>query len=303
VSPLFGSRQRRWLLAARGVIGALGMTTFYLSIQLLPLADATVLFFANGPLAALLAWVLRGEPMGLGGAAGVLASFAGVVVLAHPPFMFGGHAEWGPRRAAGTSVGLLSALFAAGAFVCIRAIGKGEPALVVALWFHSAALFSAVPLALGWPERAVALSAGDAGLLLAVAAASFLGQLLITRGLQSEPAARASAVNFSQVLWSYAFGLALFNDRLTLPGAAGSLLIAAGIFIVQAFKPPPPQPSALSAAAAAAAGEEAAAAAAAAPLPGAVQLAIAPAGCGEGDALLGGGDGRGGGGDGRGGGG
>lgn len=61
-----------------------------------------------------------GEPLGWQGIAGGAASFGGVVLLAHPPFLFGGHEDWGQRRVVGMAVGLLSALGAAAAFVSIR---------------------------------------------------------------------------------------------------------------------------------------------------------------------------------------
>lgn len=71
---------------------------------------------------------------------------------------------------------------------------------MVALWFHTATLAtSSLPLAVGWPQRGVLPAGGDAALLLGVAACSFLGQLLITRGMQVLSAAKASAINFMQV--------------------------------------------------------------------------------------------------------
>jgi drug/metabolite transporter (DMT)-like permease len=81
-----------------------------------------------------------------------------------------------------------------------RFIGKSEPAIVVALWFHtSTALLSVVPLALSWPQAATPVGWFDALMLLGVSAGSFLGQLFMTRGLQLENASLISSLNFSQV--------------------------------------------------------------------------------------------------------
>lgn len=101
---------------------------------------------------------------------------------------------------AGTVFGLLSAVFSSLAFLCIRYIKSGEPALVLALWFHAtAATTSSVPLAVGWPQPAVLPSGHDVALLLGVAASSFCGQILLNRGFQVQPAAIASAINCTQV--------------------------------------------------------------------------------------------------------
>jgi drug/metabolite transporter (DMT)-like permease len=81
--------------------------------------------------AALLSWTAltstahaslhcRGEPLGLLGFAGCGISLLGMVVLVHPPMIFGGHAQWGPRRVWGTGFGLFSAICCAGAFISIR---------------------------------------------------------------------------------------------------------------------------------------------------------------------------------------
>ena len=68
------------------------------------------------------------------------------------------------------------------------------------MFFHIAALLTAaVPLAVGYPQRAVAPTPPQATLLLGIAACSFSGNLLINRAFQIELAAKASAVNFSQV--------------------------------------------------------------------------------------------------------
>jgi len=65
-------------------------------------------------------WRNRGEALGLAGGAGVLCSLMGLVVLMHPPMLFGGHVSWGAQRIWGSSCGVLSAFFSAGAFISIR---------------------------------------------------------------------------------------------------------------------------------------------------------------------------------------
>lgn len=243
IAPMFGARRSWGWLVPRGLFGAAAMISFYGSILLLPLADSMALFFANPALTAVAAWAIRGEALGLLGVVGCLLSLAGMVVLTHPPMLFGGHEDWGPRRVWGTVLGAVAACCAAGAFICIRFIGRAEPSLVIATYFHMATLaLSSAPLALGWPQRAVPLGWFDTGLMLGVAATSFLGQLFLTRGFQLESAAKSSALNFSQVLYSYCFGVAIFGKRLLPAGLAGTGLIAAGIVCVSA-RTAPVQPS------------------------------------------------------------
>ncbi len=85
----------------------------------------TVIFYICPALTALLAWLLLGEAFGWLTAGGCLASLAGVALVAQPPWLAGsGGSEWGPQRALGTVFGFAGASLAAGAYICIRTIGK-----------------------------------------------------------------------------------------------------------------------------------------------------------------------------------
>ncbi|KAG2429743.1 hypothetical protein HXX76_010527 [Chlamydomonas incerta] len=288
VAPLFGKRANLKFLLARGLFGAAAMTSYYFSLKLLPLADAVTLFFLNPAVTAIVAWAVLKEPLGGRGVAGVLVSVAGLVLITRPPFLGfssgsssssssgssssaalhgdGGvgvsssaaaaaaaaATAWDAQRLLGTLFGVLSALLSAGAFISIRFIGKSEPALVMSVYFHlSAAASCAVPLLLGLPQRAVAPSGPQWALLAGVAATSFWGQILIGRGFQLLSAARASAINFTQVVYSYMLGLLFLHESLSLSGGAGSALIATGAVLVNLRPKPPPQTAAAAAAAAA----------------------------------------------------
>ena len=230
----WGAAALRPLLVLRGAIGCVAMVLYYLALVRLPMADAVLLFFVNVPATAIAAWLVAGERTGPRAAAGAAAALAGLVLVLHPPWLFGGHAAWGPERAAGVAAGLGSAALSAGAFLTIRRIGRREPALVVALYFHAATvLISAVPLLVfRFPAPPVVPgSLRDAALMVGVAAASFFGQLTLTRGFQLLPAGRASAINLLQVLFSALWGWLAFGDVPTPAGLAGGALIVGGALL------------------------------------------------------------------------
>jgi drug/metabolite transporter (DMT)-like permease len=62
-------------------------------------AQMTIMY-SNPVLCAMLGWVLRGERVGLVGALGIMVTMLGVVFVAQPPVIFGGH-EWSHTRMAG----------------------------------------------------------------------------------------------------------------------------------------------------------------------------------------------------------
>ncbi|KAI8475084.1 MAG: hypothetical protein J3K34DRAFT_406007 [Monoraphidium minutum] len=203
VSPLWGRPANARYLVGRGVAGTLAVTCNYTAVALLPLGDAAGLNMLKPCAVAAAGWLLLGEPLGAAGAAGLAVSVAGVVVLVHPPALFGGHAESGRQRVLGTAAALGSSAFAAGVAFSIRRIGRSEAALTVALAFHSCTLVMSSPtLALSWPAPAVLPAPRDWGLLVAIALTSFAAQLLLTRSFQLLPAGRASAMGFTSVIYS-----------------------------------------------------------------------------------------------------
>lgn len=87
-----------------------------------------------------------------------------------------------------------------GAFVAIRAIDQSQTVLVLTGWYHwVVATTTSVPLLLGWPTPARLPTRHEAGLLVAVSAAHFVGQLLLNREFQLLSATRGSAINVLQV--------------------------------------------------------------------------------------------------------
>ena len=60
------------------------------------------IMYANPVLCAILGWALRAERVGIMGALGIAVTMLGVVFVAQPPVLFGGH-EWSHARMAGAS--------------------------------------------------------------------------------------------------------------------------------------------------------------------------------------------------------
>lgn len=233
IKPLFGHRRTLPLLVLRGLFGTAAIACSYAALLNLPLGDAVTLAQLRPPVMAVMGYLLLHEPLGWLGAAGCLISLVGATIVSHPPFLFGGHSQWGQQRMLGTLCGIASPCFGAGTGYCIRRIQKQEPALVVALYFHICTVGLLVwPLLAGWPQAAVMVSARDAALLLGISCTSFSAQLLMTRAFQLLHAAHASSLNFLGVVYSHALGALVFGEQLTLFTLAGGVLIFAGVLLV-----------------------------------------------------------------------
>lgn len=223
--------QRKGLLIARGAVGALALICVYYSVTHLPLAEATVLQYLHPMFTALLAlWFLR-EAVQRSTLFCVLFSFAGMVLVAKPDFllsMLNGELQSLDEFAVLAAV--LGAFGSAVAYVLVRKLNQTEDASVIIFYFPLIALPLAL-LLLGqdfvWPSGTTWLT------LLAVGVFTQIGQIGLTKAMQTETASKATAFSYLQVPFSALLGWYFFTevpDYLTLIGA-GMILAAAMVNI------------------------------------------------------------------------
>ena len=85
----FGPPAKRRLLWLRGFAGSTSVALFFWGLTKLPLSDATVLFFTNPIVAAIVARFVLGEKWGYFEAGAALVSLLGVTFISRPQFIFG----------------------------------------------------------------------------------------------------------------------------------------------------------------------------------------------------------------------
>ena len=212
--------ERRALLSFRGLLGFGALLCFFYSVIHLPLADATVIQYTNPAFAAIIAAMLLGERIGVREGAAIAGSLAGVLLVARPSFLFGGAAPRLDPTAVG--VALLGALLSAGAYVAVRALTRTEEPLVIVFYFAVVSVLGSIPLVVVdpvWPRGTEWL------VLLGVGVTTQLGQVYLTKGLREEPAGRALAVGYLQIVFAGAWGLLFFGEVPSPSGLLGFVLI------------------------------------------------------------------------------
>lgn len=218
----------RGLLFLRGLLGFGALSCFFWALVHLPLAEATVIQYLNPVFTALLAALLLGERLEWRAMASVLGSLSGLVLVLRPPFLFGGGVESLDPLASG--VALAGALFSAGAYTTVRRIGPAEHPLVIVFWFPLVATPLSLPMVLSvwqWPTPL------EWAALIGVGVATQVAQVFMTRGLQKEPAARATAVSYLQIVFASMWGALVLGDMpdaLTMAGA--SLIIGSTLLLL-----------------------------------------------------------------------
>lgn len=223
--------QRRGLLALRGILGCLALWCLYGALTLLPLASATLLQYLYPSLTALIAWLWLRERPSRGILLATLLGWLGVVLVAHPTALIrttGLAAAGPPLPIAGVVLAISGALLTALAYVSVRSLSRSEPPLVIVFWFPLVAALMSLPVVLRDPV----LPRGEEWLwLLGVGLFTQLGQLGLTAGLARLPAARATAISYSQVAFAGLWGWLLFAETPDVWTSLGALLILAAVLV------------------------------------------------------------------------
>jgi drug/metabolite transporter (DMT)-like permease len=122
-------------------------------------------------------------------------------------------------------VGLASGLTAAFSVVTIRHSSRTEPATRIVFYFCLyGTLGSAIPLLWSW----VTPTLDEMPLLVAMGALATMGQLLMTRGYASAPAAHIGPFTYSSILFGVLYGWLIWNETPGLTFWLGGLLIVSG---------------------------------------------------------------------------
>ncbi|MCM8598307.1 MAG: DMT family transporter [Candidatus Accumulibacter sp.] len=209
--------RRPWLMSLRGLTLA-GVTLLgQLALRVLPLAEATALFFVAPLLVALLAGPLLGERVRRRAWLATFAGFAGVLLIARP-----GNALTGP----GVAYALAAALCYAAYQILTRKLVASESPL--RLLFYTAligtlVLSPAVPIS--WDGRLPTLGQGLQIVSLGVYGG--LGHFLLIRAFRETPASLLSPLLYVQLVWATLLGWLVFDQLPDLVATVGMAVIAA----------------------------------------------------------------------------
>lgn len=217
------------------------LLTYYASLPRLDFSVAAAIYYTIPLFITLFAAVWIGEPVGAGGAAGVVLGFVGVLLVLQP------QAGDLNRHAL---LPLASAILYALAMVLTRTKSRDEHPFVLALTFNLLALVlaggaSLLPLITGTasgPGTVQGLFMGawlpmggfQWALIGLLSLAMLIGSVGTAVAYQLGPAATISTWDFSYLAFAVLWGVVLFSERLDPPAMLGIALIAlAGIIVVR----------------------------------------------------------------------
>ena len=215
----WGKPKNRKFLIARGVFGSIALILFFTSIQRIPLANALVIFYITPIFTTLLAYLWLKEQFFKIQWIFFAISLTGVALI-----------KGFDTRIDDLSLtmGVLSAIFSAGAYVTIRRLKTEENSMVIVFYFPMVTLPIAGIIAYSFwvtPEGT------DWLVLLAIGLLTQFAQVAMTKGYQLEEPSKAASITYSGVIYGLVLGFILFAETFSWIIIGGMLMVIAGILL------------------------------------------------------------------------
>lgn len=209
----------------RSAAGVGAICLWFYALGTLPLATAMTLNYTSSVWIATFlvgaAW-RGGQRFDARLLAAVLAGFAGVALVLKPTIE--------SSQLVHGLAGLVSGLLSAQALLHVRSLGQaGEPEQRIVFYFAAGGVAAGALLmfASGGPS---AHSARGVALLLATGVLASVAQLMMTRAYAIGQPMTNAVLQYLGIVYSFGFGVWLFDDPVTLSALAGmALIVAAGI--------------------------------------------------------------------------
>lgn len=214
---VFGNNKK--LLIIRGIVGSIGLISFFYTLQKIPLASAVTMQYLSPIFTTILGIFLVKERVKPIQFLFFGISFAGVIVLqgfdARVNLLYG-------------TIGVVSALFSGLAYNVIRKLKNTEHPLVIIFYFPLVTLPVASIVSyftwvqpIGW----------DWAILLWIGMCTQAAQYFMTVAYQNANVSKVSSLSYLGILYALFFGFIFFGETFGVMSYVGMGLVLAGILL------------------------------------------------------------------------
>jgi len=229
-----------FLNIARGLLGLTSYTAYYVGLQLLPLAEATALFFVAPLVVTMLSALVLGESVGVRRWGAILVGFAGILLIVRPDFKSDMTAALLP---------LFAALTYSGCIIITRRIGKAQTGASLA--FHSMLVFvvfsGITGLVIGDGIDADLTNPGlafllrpwlipafwDCVLIAACGVIAAMGFYCLAEGYRIAPVSLVAPFEFIAMPLAMFWGFVVWFEAPSMLAVAGiALIVGSGLYVV-----------------------------------------------------------------------
>lgn len=226
---------RRFLLVLRSVVGTVGLMLSFYAFRNMPLADASVIVFSVPVFVALFARVFLKEPCGIWNTISIILTLIGVVLITHPPFLFGSDYSVEENQKYNTLKGAIAAfistIFGANAYVLLRVL-KGLHFSVIMTNFGAIAIVQTFFISFLFGVLCMPNCGTERFLVVCLALFSYLGQILLTMSLQMEQAGPVAIARSADIVFAFLWQIMFFNEIPSKFSVCGAVLVLSSVILV-----------------------------------------------------------------------
>lgn len=220
---IWGNNKR--LLLTRGAVGTVALICVYYSVTTLPLAEATIFQYIHPAFTALLAVFFLKERIQPSTFICIALCLLGVYVMIRPET--GASAE-NVLPTLSVAAAITGALCSSVAYVIVRKLSQTEDSSVIIFYFPLVALPTSI-LLMG--DNFVIPDLYLTVMLVLIGIFTQIGQLGMTKAMQTQEAGKASAYSYIQIIFSGLIGIVVFNELPSVWTYIGGGLIVTGALI------------------------------------------------------------------------
>lgn len=216
----FGKKSSQKILLLRSALGTVGVIFNYYAIDSLVLSDANMLNKLSPFFVIIFSALFLKEKINIRQISAVLIAFIGTLFIIKPTF----NIEIMPFI-----IGILGAVFAAGAYTCLRVLGGKENTYTVVFYFS---LFSIIVI---FPFMASVYKPMTILQLVYLLLAGFfasIGQFGITLAYKYAPAKEISIFDYSNIIFSAIISFVIFNTLPDLYSFIGYIIIFSASYYI-----------------------------------------------------------------------
>ncbi|GAB3066007.1 DMT family transporter [Salinicoccus sesuvii] len=225
-TKLFGRRENQGLLILRSALGVSGVLLNFFAIDRMVLSDADILnklspFFTIILCAIFLKEYIRRYQM-----IAIIIAFIGAIFIIKPSFS---------SETFYALVGVLGALFAAGAYTVLRVLGSREKFYTVVFYFSFFSSVVLLPLFI-WQYEPMTMA--QFWILVLAGLCAAFGQFGLTIAYSYAPAREISIFFYSTILYTAIFSIVFFGEFPDMLSILGYVIIfSAGFYMFMRNKP------------------------------------------------------------------
>ncbi|MGL4990168.1 MAG: DMT family transporter [Sarcina sp.] len=223
-APYFGQKENRTMLLLRAALGTIGIWANFYAIDKLVLSNATILNQLSPFFVIIFSYLFLKEKIKPIHIASIILAFIGVLFIVKPSFTMS-------VTLLASLIGLSSAVFAGGAYTCVRYLSSREKSYTIVFFFSLFSIISTIPFLI---FDFIVPSFSQILLLLLAGVFASIAQFSLTFAYKYAPAREISIYTYTQVIFSAILSFIIFGvfpDKYSLLGYLIIILASLTIFL------------------------------------------------------------------------